>query len=186
MKVCKYLLVSVSLTVFLSGCKSVQELKNLQKCDFEFVNVDKFEYAGVHFSDIRSVNDIKAEDVIRIVAATASQTAKVSFNINVKVVNRSKSRASINGMKWILYLEDQQLLEGDMSARFSVEPHSSNVMTLRASITPSLRGKSAPLQQIFRLYQSIMGFGKDTPSLTLKIKPTVNKTELPYITLRLN
>jgi len=190
MKNCKRVLINIlvffSVTVFLCGCKPVRELKNMQKCDFEFVSVSDFEYAGVHFNEIRSIDDIGLENITKIIAATASQTAKVSFNINIKVLNKSNSRASINGAKWILYMEDQQLLEGNMSNHFSVEPHNSNVMMLRASILPSLRGRAAPLQQIFRLYQSIMGLGEDSPPLTLKIKPILNKTELPYMVLKLN
>ncbi|MCL2132256.1 MAG: hypothetical protein FWH36_07390 [Lentimicrobiaceae bacterium] len=174
------------LLVFFCGCKSVSELKNLQKCDFEFVNVSDFEYAGVKFSNIQLLNDIGAENVTRIIAAATSKTAKASFNINVKVSNQAASRASVDGMKWALFLDDEQLLEGDLPQPFAVEPQSSAVMALRANIIPSVRGKAAPLQQIFRLYQNIMGFGDGEQSnLTLKIKPIVNKTELPYITLKL-
>ena len=165
------------------GCGSVRELKNMQKCDFAFASVSDFEYAGVKFNDIRSINDIGVENVTRIIAAATSRTAKVSFNINIKVTNQTASKASVNGMKWTLLLDDEQLLEGDMPHPFAVEPKSSATMALRASLTPSIRGKAAPLQQIFRLYQNIMGFGDE--NLTLKIKPIVNKTELPYITLKL-
>jgi hypothetical protein len=165
------------------GCRSVQELKNLQKCEFEFLTISDFEYAGVRFNNIRSIDDIGAENLTRILAAAASKTAKISFNINLKVSNQTASRASVDGMKWALFLDDEPLLEGDMPQPFAVEPKKSAVMALRANITPTLRGKAAPLQQIFRLYQNIMGFGDG--NLTLKIKPIVNKTELPSITLKL-
>ena len=171
------------LLAFFCGCKSMRELKNMKKCDFAFASVSDFEYAGVKFNDIRSINDIGAENVTRIIAAATSRTTKISFNINVKVTNQTVSKASVNGMKWALFLDDEQLLEGDMPQSFAVEPKSSATMTLRANITPSIRGKAATLQQIFRLYQNIMGFGDG--NLTLKIKPVVNKSELPYITLKL-
>jgi len=173
--------------VLFCGCKAMQELKNLQKCSFEFHSISDFEYGGVKFNNIRSINDIGAENVTRIIAAATSKTAKVSFTVNVKVTNQSNSWASVSGMKWTLYMDENKLLDGDMRTPFSVEPHCSAIMMLRANITPSIRGKAAPLQQIFRLYQQIMGFGENEPAnLTLKIKPIVNKTELPYITLRLN
>ena len=174
-------------TIVFCKCKQMQELKNLQKCDFEFVGISDFEYAGVKFNNIRSVNDIGAENVTRIIAATTSKSASISFIVNVKVTNQSSSWASVNGMKWMLYMEEEKLLDGNLSSPFSVEPHCSGIMLLRANITPTIRGKAAPLQQIFRVYQNIMGFSENEPAnLTLKIKPFVNKTELPYITLKLN
>lgn len=182
-----HVLTIVSVVVLCCGCKPMQELKNMQRCEFEFSSVSDFEYAGVKFGNIQSVNDITLENVTRILAATASKTAKVSFNINVKVTNQTNSYASVDGMNWILYLEDSKLLEGDMPTPFSVEPHCSAIMMLRANITPSLRGRAAPLQQIFKVYQNIMGFNEGEPAnLLLKIKPIVNKTELPYIILKLN
>ena len=177
----------VCIATLFCGCKSMKEFKNLQQCDFEFVNVSDFEYAGVKFGNIRTANDISLENITKIIAATTSKTAQLSFNVNVKVSNQSNSWASVNGMKWILYMDDTKMLEGDMATPFSVEPHCSGIMMLRANITPSIRGKAAPLQQIFRYYQNIMGIGdSDAPVLSLKIKPIVNKTELPYITLKLN
>ena len=173
--------------LFFCGCTSSRELKNLQKCDFAFVNVSDFEYAGVRFNDIRSINDIGAENVTRIIAAAVSQKSKTSFNINVRVTNPTASRASVDGMNWILFMDDEQLLAGNLPQPFAVEPHSSAIMALRASLVPSIRGKAAPLQQIFRFYLNIMGFDTDASSnLTLKIKPIINKTELPSISLKLN
>jgi len=168
------------------SCKSVRELRAMQKCDFSFVGISDFEYAGVQFNKIQSVEDIGIEDITRIIAAAASKSTNASFNINVKVVNQSNSLAAVNGMKWILYMEDDKLLEGDLSTPFSVEPQGSAVMSLRANIVPSTRGRAAPLQQIFRLYQNITGFGNgDAPNLTLKVKPTVNKIELPFFTMKI-
>ena len=179
--------ITVVLSVVLcGGCKSVRELKTMQKCDFSFVSVSDFEYAGVQFNNIKSMDDVGVENIARIIAAAASKKANASFNVNVKVVNQSNSWAAVNGMKWILYMEDDKLLEGDLSTPFSVEPHCSAVMSLRANIVPSMRGRAAPLQQIFRLYQNITGFGNgETPNLTLKVKPTVNKIELPFFTMKI-
>ena len=177
----------ICMIVLFCGCKSMRELKNLQRCDFEFASISDFEYAGVKFNSIRSINDIEVENVTRILAAATSKTCAISFNVNVKVTNQSASWASLNAMKWTLYADGDKLLDGELFTPFSVEPHCSGIMMLRASMVPSIRGKAAPLQQIFRIYQNIMGFNADEPSnLTLKIKPTVNKTELPYITLKLN
>jgi len=173
--------------VLFCNCKSMQELKNLQKCEFEFINVSDFEYAGVQFNNIRSINDITPKNVNQIIAATASKTTKISFTINVKVSNQSDSWATVNGMKWILYRNGSKLLGGDLSTPFSIEPHCSGIIMLRSSITPSLRGKTAPLQQIFKYYQNIIGLNDgELPNLNLKIKPVVDKTVLPYITLKLN
>jgi hypothetical protein len=180
-------LVIIGIVVLFCGANSKRGFKNIQKCDFEFVGVSDFEYAGVKFDNFQSINDIYPEDATRIIAATTSKTAKISFVVNVKVSNPSSSWAAMNAMKWTLYLNGDKLLDGDMTTPFSVEPHCSGVMMLQANITPTIRGKAAPLQQIFRIYQSIMlGNEDEKANLTLKIKPILNKTELPYILLKLN
>ena len=177
------LILAFGIAVFYE-CRSMHELKNLQKCDFVFINVSDFEYAGVRFNGIQSINDIEEENLTRIIVAVTSRTSKISFNINMKITNRTTSNVSVNGMKWGLFLDDEQSLEGNLPQPFAIKPKSSAMVTLRANIIPSIRGNADPLQQIFRLYQNIMGISND--NLALKIKPIVNKTELPYITLKLN
>ena len=180
-------LVVIGVVALFCGANSKRGLKNMQKCDFEFIGISDFEYAGVKFNNFQSINDIGSGDATQIIAATTSKTAKISFVVNVKVSNPSSSWAAMNGMKWTLYLGGDKLLDGDMTTSFSVEPHCSAVMMLPANITPTIRGKAAPLQQIFRIYQSIVGGNEDEKAdLTLKIKPILDKTELPYITLKLN
>ena len=178
--------VAVGVVLF-CGCKPLRDVKTLQACEFEFVSVADFEYAGVQFGNIRSINDIGAEQATRITAAATAKTDKISFTVTVKITNQSASWMSVDGMKWILYRDDRKLLDGNLPTPFFIEPYCSAEMLLPANRTPSLRGKTAPLQQIFNYYRHIMGSGEgDPPHLTLKIKSLVNKTELPYIILKLN
>jgi hypothetical protein len=187
MKVKSVLFHGVVLAVVLCcGCKSARELRNLGRCEFAFLNVSDVEYAGVRFNDIQSVNDIGVENVTRILAAAVSQKAVMSFNINVKVTNPTASRASVEGMTWKLFMDSNEMLNGTLPAPFAVDAQQSVTMSLRANLTPIVRGKAAPLQQIYRYYQLVTGMGDRQEDLTLKIKPIVNKIEMPYITLKLN
>jgi len=169
----------------LCGCEQVEQFVNMLNCTFERKDVDNFRFAGVNFDRLSSPQDLKTAEVIAITTALLQKKAPVTFNMNVEGSNPNKATAAIGRFKWILLLDSNEVVNGDVVDRFSIPAESRNILPIEMTFDAWKYLDGSTPESIFRFYQKISG--KDTTQeskATLKIKPTINGVEFPnYITL---
>jgi hypothetical protein len=179
---------TVLLMVFVSfcGCEAVKEIANMLNCTFERKNVDNFRFAGVSFNNIISFSDLKLEDVAKITLALATKTAPISFDINIEGKNPTKETAAIEQLKWILVLDDKEIVNGNVVDKFTIPAQQTAILPLDIHFDAMQILDDSTPESVFRLYQNITGKQTDGSStMSLKIKPTISGIEFPeYITLK--
>ncbi len=184
------IVIKVSVILFIipsfCGCDTVNGLKNMLNCTFERKNIDNFRFAGVSLDNINSASDINLIDIAKITTAIVAKTAPVSFNVNLEGKNPNSSTAAIEQLKWILLLDDREVLNGNIVDKFSIPAKGSNTLPIDINLDAVQFLDGSTPESAFRLYQNITGKNTEQEStVTIKIKPTINGIEFPqYLTLK--
>ena len=172
-------------TLSLCGCDKVEEFVNMLNCTFERKDIDHFRFAGVDFDRLSSPSDLKGADLLAVTTALLKKTAPVTFNMNVEGSNPNKATAAIGQFKWILLLDGNEVVNGNVADRFSIPAESKNILPLEMTFDAWKYLNGSTPESIYRFYQNLTGKNTEQQSnATLKIKPTINGVEFPdYITL---
>ena len=181
LKISLLLLVSM-----LSACDVVNSLSgmyNFAKCDFRLNSVDNVRLAGVNVQNVTNPSALSVMDAARITAAYATNQLPLSFNLNVEVRNPNKEKAVMNGMEWILLIDNIEMTRGNLNQRIEVMPNNQSAMmplTLSFDLKKVLSGKSADAVTNFGM--NLAGQGNKPSRIALKAKPSmlVGGISIPY------
>jgi hypothetical protein len=173
----KFKLALLTLIVVVSSCDVVNNLSsmyNFTKCDFRLSTVDNIRLAGVNVQNVTNFSNLSIMDVARITSAYASNQIPLSFNLNVEVKNPNKEKAVMNGMEWIVLIDNIEMTRGQVSNRIEVMPNNQTAimpLTLSFDLKKVLTGKSADAVANFGM--NLAGSGNRPSRITLKAKPSV-------------
>lgn len=166
----KFLLIC-SLVFLLTSCSSLRGLKSFASCDFSMNSISKVRLGSTNVSEKKSIKDLSVADAAQLVASYFSNALSLSFNVNVDVKNDNKQIAKLNGLDYIVWIDDTQMLTGPMSQNVTVEPGETVTMPLNFTfnLCKALSGKSKDKTLAF-------GFGLATKSardsrIKLSFKP---------------
>ena len=175
--VTKFCFLLVLATTF-CGCDGVEELVNMLNCEFEVQNVEDFTFAGVHFDQLDSINDISDQDMAIIEAAIEAKDAPLNFTIHILGTNPNDVEASVEKLQWILAIDSLNVAEGVVTDGFTIPAKSTNILTLVVNTNVTDIFEEDVLENVFNIYQEIVN-GR-TSTVTIKIKPTINDTDFPH------
>jgi hypothetical protein len=189
----KVKLIILSFVILLSSCdvlKEVSSMYNFSKCDFRLNSVDNVRLAGVNVQKVQTLSDLSLFDVAKLTSAVATNQFPLDFTLNVEVKNPNTEKAIMNGMEWILMIDDIEMTRGNLDRRIEVLPNNQNAMmplTLSFDLNKVLSGKSADAVINFGL--NLSGNGNKPTRIALKAKPSVviGNMTFPYpdyITIR--
>jgi len=180
----KKLVVIFAFATIFSGCDGADELINFFNCTFEVQEVEEFTFAGVHFDQLDSLEDISDADMAKINQAVEEKDAQASFVLTVIATNPNDVTASVETLSWILEVDKMKVAEGVITEKFTIPAKNSNTLSLPVSANMTKAySDSTIVEDVYQLYRDISN--GSTPNVTVKIKPTINKMEFQdYIELK--
>jgi len=189
----KVKVIILSLVVFLSSCdvlKEVSSMYNFVKCDFRLNNVTNVRLAGVDVQKVQKRSELSIMDIAKLTRAYATNQFPLDLTLNVEVRNPNKEKAVMNGMEWILLIDDIEMTRGKLDRRIEVLPNNQSTimpLTLSVDLQKVLTGKSSDALINFGL--NLAGAGNKPTRVALKAKPSivVGNMTFPYpdyITIR--
>ncbi|MFZ4741280.1 MAG: hypothetical protein ACOYLE_08980 [Bacteroidales bacterium] len=189
----KVKIIILSLVVFLSSCdllKEASSMYNFTKCDFRLSSVDNVLLAGINVQTIQKRSELSIFDAAKLTTAFISNQLPLNLTLNVEVRNPNTQKATMNGMEWILLIDDIEMTRGKLDRRIEVMPNNQSTMmplVLSFDLKKVLAGKSADAVINFAL--NLLGNGNKPTRIALKAKPSVviGSMTFPYpdyITIR--
>ncbi|MCR5568036.1 MAG: LEA type 2 family protein [Paludibacteraceae bacterium] len=170
MKLTKYLFLMLTLAL-LTGCASVKGLKNFASCDFDFKSVSNVRLANVDVSNIKSYNNLSLKDTPKLLAAFAKKELNLNFNVNVDVKNPNSQTARLDGLDYILWIDNAKILTGSMNKQMSIGANQSGTLALPFSFNlfDFFSGKSSSKMISFAL--GLATNSADNSRVKVSIKP---------------
>lgn len=98
----------------ISGCQTLREIASLRQVDFNIDDVTQANLAGVDLDRIRTYEDLRGTDLVRITAGLAQRSLPLDFTLHLRAENPANNdvQARLVGMDWTLFIEDTRTISG--------------------------------------------------------------------------
>ena len=165
-------LLFVALFAF-SGCdlsKQAQGAYNMTQCKYDYNSISSLSLSDVDLS--KSSNLLMLLPTLTKILTGSASSIPMGFTVNLDVTNPNKSAAMLNGLQYILKIDDVQFAAGAMDKSLNIASGGTQVMPLSFSIDLAtlLSGDSKNAAQ--NIVKNFIGIGNEKSKVSLSIKPT--------------
>lgn len=172
----KSLFLFISL-IIIGSCNILEQASELQtfsRCEFRLKSVQNIRLAGVSVQQINQISDLTLMEMARLTTAFVSKDMPFKLTLNVEVHNPNQSKAALNKLEWILYIDDIEMTSGMLTQRIEIPSHGGLAVmpvSIGVDLFDVLSGESADAVINFAL--NLAGAGNKPTRIMLKAKPTI-------------
>jgi LEA14-like dessication related protein len=174
MKLTKYILLLVIMSVFATACgvnKQTRELKALEDCKYNINSADSVYIAGIALKDFTTAKDSNLAKYPSIALGLLRKNIPIEGNVNLQITNPTSKQASINQFEYLILIKGKEVANGFVNQKVSVGAGSSTTVpiALKANIYSLLAD-----EKIRNEILNFLNTDKEQKGLvTLKIKPSI-------------
>ncbi len=153
--------------------KQVEQAKRFAKCEFHMTTIKNLELGGVNIQHVRKLKDLSLSKAARLTAALTEKTLPLSFDLNLEATNPNEQPAAMNKLEWRLFVDDKELVAGQLEDRIEVPSQASTEfpVAIDMDLKKVLGGESR--DAFLNLAFNLVGEGDRPSHILLKIKPSV-------------
>lgn len=172
MKRLKLLLPLICILLTLNSCdvaKQVGGAYNMINCKYDYNSISNMSLAGIDFSrGLSLTNMTQATNLL----TGRSNSIPLNFTLNLDVSNPNQSAAFLNGIDYVLSIDNVQFTTGSLSQSLNIPAGGKNVLplTIGFDLATLLKGESKDAVQ--SITKNFIGIGDKKSSVTLQIRPT--------------
>jgi hypothetical protein len=180
----KFVVLTLFIAFVVSGiqCSVYETLTNVSRLQFKVGTVNTFQINGISFSGKSKLNDFSAIDLLKLSTAFVNGSLPASFILNVEAKNPNdgtggykKSDATIQNLKWRLFLDDKETINGELDQPVLV-PGTGEVTTIPIKINIDMMKffKDKGYDGIINLALALGGSQGSSSKISLYATPTVS------------
>lgn len=158
----------------LPGCAAMQQLAALRTIAFAFAGVSDVSIAGVRIGPGSSFSALGVADAARIAAAVVTNQVPLDLVAHVSASNPPENTvtARMVDLGWTLFLEDRQMLAGQLHSAVTIAPGATADVPLAVRVNLLDLG-SGGARDLFDLALAIAGQGTLKKDMRLELTPTI-------------
>lgn len=164
--------------LFVSGCglnKQARLLEAFEKCTYEINSADSVYVAGRDVSKLIRNRTFELRNIPELALAVFRRNIPLTAKVNLTINNPTSNTASINQFEYIVLIKGQELANGFINQRVSIEPGGTTTVPVRvnSNIYSFLSNGKTMEDVIDFLRGGESGATEKKGMLTIKIKPTI-------------
>lgn len=162
--------------ILLSSCgvvQQVQQAKRFAKCEFRMTTIQQLELGGVNIQRVRSLKDLSLTKAARLTAALTEKTLPLTFDLNVESSNPNAETAALNKLEWRLFIDEKEMMAGEMPNRIEIPAHASAEFPIAISVDLKKVLSGEKKDAVLTLAFNLVGEGDRPSNILLQIKPTI-------------
>ncbi|NDV68790.1 hypothetical protein D0T66_14825 [Dysgonomonas sp. 25] len=138
-------------------------------CKYSYNSLSNVSVSGMNLSNGLSLSSIPK--LTSILTGTAT-SIPVDMTVNLDVNNPNASEAFLNGLQYIVTIDNLQLTSGSINERLSVSAGETKTMpiNLQLDIAQYLKGDSK--DTMVNIIKNIAGIGTEKSNVSIQIKPS--------------
>jgi hypothetical protein len=186
----KYLsvLTTILITYILMGCSSVQGVKNFSDCQFNYKDVTNIRLASIDVSHIRSPKDLSYMDLLQLIPAFKDKSLGLNMNVNINVTNPNPNEAMLEGVDYIIWIDDREVLNGNMDKKISIASKQTEVLSIPVSVNLLNMASFTTLDALLEFVIGLTTDNIDASRMKVSLKPYFlvgkKKMKMPfYVTI---
>lgn len=168
----KQLLILLTVLFCLSGCdvaKQVGGAYTMTQCKYEYQSISNLNLAGMDLSKGLSLAYIP--QITSVLTGKAS-SVPLNLTLNLNVANPNPSAALLNGLQYILSIDDVQFTTGTLNQSLNIPAGGSQALPLQIGVDLAtlLTGDSKDAVQ--NIAKNFLGMSDKKSNVTLQLKPS--------------
>lgn len=162
-----------SLTFLFTGCGSVGEglssAYNITKCEYNYKSISNLSFSGMNLS-----NGISAVNLAKIVAILGgnSSSMPLDFTLNLDVKNPNATAAALNGLQYIISIDDVQFTTGRVNQSMNIAAGTSQTLPLNIGVDLATLMQNNSKSAVTNIAKNFLGIGNEKSNVSVQIKPT--------------
>lgn len=169
----KKILILFSIAAALVGCSGLQQgltsTYNMINCEYSYKSISGLTISGMNLSNGLSITSIPK--VTSILTGSAS-SIPLNFTLNLDVKNPNQSAAILNGLQYIVSIDDIQFTTGSLNQTLNVPAGQSQTLPLAIGLDLATLMKSNSKDAVVDIAKNFIGMGSKKSNVTVQLKPT--------------
>jgi LEA14-like dessication related protein len=153
----------------LTGCSSLQSTYNMINCDYSYKSITGLTISGMNLSNGLSVTSIPK--ITSILTGTAS-SIPLNFTLNLDVKNPNQSAAMLNGLQYVISIDNIQFTTGSINQTLNVPAGQTQTLPLAIGFDLATLMKSNSKDAVVDIAKNFIGIGSKKSNVTVQLKPT--------------
>lgn len=165
--------------IVITGCglnKQARQIEALEKCTYEISSADSIYLAGRDVSQLVRNRNFSLNNVPELALAIFRKNIPLKARVNLKISNPSSSEAAINQFEYIVLIKNQEIANGFVNQKVSVEPGGTTIVPVRVnSNIYAFLSNGKTMEEILDFVRGgESGAAERKGVVTIKIKPTID------------
>ncbi len=173
----KKAIIILSTILFMYSCDVVQQIGgayNLLQCKYDYNSIDNIQIAGINLGKGKSVSVLQIASLTTILSGGTLQNIPLSMVINLDVANpNEKAAAFLNGMDYMIELNDMELTSGKLDTPVRIEPGGSQVVPLSIGVDLMNLMNRYSKEKVSSEMSRFIGISPGETKVTVKLWPKV-------------
>jgi LEA14-like dessication related protein len=172
----KKILALIGFVVIFSACDVAQQLAgayNMTQCKFAFNSVAGLTVDGINMSNVNSISALNPVTLTKLITAFSSPsgTLPLNFTLNLDVTNPNSQMALLNGLSYILEIDDVEMTQGAIQQQIEVAGSGKTVLPLALGFDVKKLASGKSMESLKNLIFNFAGIGGNPSNVTFRIKP---------------
>jgi len=170
----KQLVLVLAVFFTFSGCDVAKQFGNafnFTQCKFNYNSITNLSLSGTNLS-----RGLTAANILQLTSLLMGNAPSIplDFTLNLDVTNPNQSAAALNGLQYILNIDDVQFTTGTINQSFSVAGGGTQVLPLQIGFDLATLLKGDSKNAILNIAKNFLGIGNQKSNVTLQLKPSFN------------
>jgi len=169
----KLLLLSFFTLLFYGSCGTVgndlASAYNITKCEYKYNSISSLNLAGMNLSN--GISPLNIPKIISLLNGTAS-SIPLDFTLNLDVKNPNNTIAAMNGLEYIISIDEIQFTTGKVNQRLNIASGATQSLPLTIGVDLATLMKNNSKSAVENIAKNFLGIGSEKSNVKLQIKPT--------------
>lgn len=157
----------------LTGCESVQQglssTYNMINCEYQYKSISGLSVSGINLSNGLSLTSIPKVTSILTGSATS---IPLNFVVNLDVKNPNKSAAMMNGLQYVVSVDDIEFTTGAINQALNIGAGQSQTLPISIGVDLATLMKNNSKNAVVDIAKNFIGIGSKKSNVSIKLKPT--------------
>lgn len=176
-------IIILSTILLMYSCDVVKQIGgayNLMQCKYDYKSIDNIQIAGIDLGKGKSVSILEIASLTTILSGGSLQNIPFSMVLNLDVENpNEKDAAYLNGMDYMIELNDMEFSSGKMDVPVRIEPGKSVVIPLSIGVDLKNLMNRYSKDKVSSEMSRFLGVSPGQTKVTVKLWPKVLIGDVP-------
>lgn len=181
-------LLIISCCLVMLSCDTLTQMTSFINCKYEFAGLSNPTVAGIDFSNVQSIDDLKPAALLKLTTGYMSGSLPLTTTVKVRATNPNTAAAQLEGLEWAIDLDNKNLLSGAVDQRIAVAANGGQTIipvAIQVNIMDLIAGESK--DNVLNLVNSFLHVGESSSKVSIRVKPIVmvggQKISAGFVTL---